>query len=649
MKRRVGFLLVGLCLLSVFPVSTQAQSPFFAEITPPILDNFPMIQAYLRVLDEEGGFLRDVQSGQIRVVEDGKVITNAHLTLLRPGAQIVIAINPGASFAVRDARAVSRFDLIHEALSTWAKSRRGSRLDDLSLLVTQSPGINHTSDSMRLVEALSALDLDLRNAQPSLDSLFQALQIATDAPPRRGMGTMVLWFTPPPEGEDIRTLDDLIAQARQRHIPVFVCMVASAGAFGTRGAEQLARLAKESGGTFYTFSGVETLPSIEELAEPFRNVYLVEYPSQIRQAGTHQIYIQIQKGSALLETAAQNFEINIQPPNPAFVNPPIQIVRQPPEIPISPAQQIPLEAYLPGEARLQIVVDFPDGRKRAIEYAALYVDHQLVDENRAPPFEEFTWDMHQITAPAAYILQAEVRDVYGMSGRSIETPVFVTFEQPVEDPLSLIRKNLSLISTLIAVAAGGILLLSLILSGKIHPRPLRAQRKRKRKSDPLTQPVVIENDLPMARPKSWLDQLQWSGPSAAPKAQAFLYRLSEREELTSSPPIPISSHVVIFGKDASKVHVVLDDGSISPVHARIQCDDQGMYRLVDEGSIAGTWLNYTPVSLGGAVLEHGDLVHFGRLGFRFMMRNPARVRKPVIISQKDILDKPPASEPNGNE
>jgi len=51
---------------------------------------------------------------------------------------------------------------------------------------------------------------------------------------------------------------------------------------------------------------------------------------------------------------------------------------------------------------------------------------------------------------------------------------------------------------------------------------------------------------------------------------------------------------------------------------------------MDEGSIAGTWVNYTPVSRNGADLEHGDMIHIGRTGFRFTIRQPKTVRRPVI-------------------
>jgi hypothetical protein len=38
-----------------------------------------------------------------------------------------------------------------------------------------------------------------------------------------------------------------------------------------------------------------------------------------------------------------------------------------------------------------------------------------------------------------------------------------------------------------------------------------------------------------------------------------------------------------------------------------------------------------PVPEDGQFLEHGDLVHLGRVGFRFALKNPDKVRKPVII------------------
>jgi predicted component of type VI protein secretion system len=84
-----------------------------------------------------------------------------------------------------------------------------------------------------------------------------------------------------------------------------------------------------------------------------------------------------------------------------------------------------------------------------------------------------------------------------------------------------------------------------------------------------------------------------------------------------------------FGNDPDKADQVLEDNSVEALHATLWREAEGVYHISDEGSTAGTWVNYTPVSKGGMRLEHGDLVHFGRAGFRFVIRDAKRLRKPV--------------------
>jgi predicted component of type VI protein secretion system len=77
--------------------------------------------------------------------------------------------------------------------------------------------------------------------------------------------------------------------------------------------------------------------------------------------------------------------------------------------------------------------------------------------------------------------------------------------------------------------------------------------------------------------------------------------------------------------------MVLNDPSVDPLHARLIRQDDGAFRLSDEGSVAGTWVNYILVSPDGASLEHGDLLHIGRVTFRFSLRQVKPARKPVAV------------------
>jgi predicted component of type VI protein secretion system len=119
-----------------------------------------------------------------------------------------------------------------------------------------------------------------------------------------------------------------------------------------------------------------------------------------------------------------------------------------------------------------------------------------------------------------------------------------------------------------------------------------------------------------------------------------LSRISEVDNLPVSTPLPITADKTVLGHDPDQATIVLDDISIEASHARLTRQADGSYRLADEGTIAGTWINYSPVSQGGSRLEHGDLIHIGKVGFRFTLRNPTRVRKPVVISGTDNQEIP---------
>jgi predicted component of type VI protein secretion system len=61
--------------------------------------------------------------------------------------------------------------------------------------------------------------------------------------------------------------------------------------------------------------------------------------------------------------------------------------------------------------------------------------------------------------------------------------------------------------------------------------------------------------------------------------------------------------------------------------------DDGGFLLLDNNSIAGTWVNYDPIPREGCRLAHGDMVHFGQLIYRFTLSMPPIVSIPKITVQ----------------
>ena len=137
-------------------------------------------------------------------------------------------------------------------------------------------------------------------------------------------------------------------------------------------------------------------------------------------------------------------------------------------------------------------------------------------------------------------------------------------------------------------------------------------------------------------PAAWVERFAWprpAQPSQAPLAQ--LVRLSENNQPLPGSPIAISIREVTIGRNPIEATCVLESPSVDGLHARLCQSEDGSFILKDEGSIAGTWVNYAPVSREGVHLEHGDLVHFGKIAFRFELGHPVHIRKPQVKPYKE--------------
>ena len=121
-----------------------------------------------------------------------------------------------------------------------------------------------------------------------------------------------------------------------------------------------------------------------------------------------------------------------------------------------------------------------------------------------------------------------------------------------------------------------------------------------------------------------------------PEAPAYLTRLTHGGEPASAVPIPVLEKDMTFGTDPVQSMRVLDDPSISPLHARIKRTEEGVFHIHDHGSVAGTWVNFEPVTREGRRLRHGDRIHFGQLMYRFDLNQPPAESEPKVTSKKSV-------------
>ncbi len=609
------FLSIYLLFTGLIPVHAQSQASTRISLYSLQTGSFPTITAGLDVFDSAGNVVTGLKPDAITMLEDKQPRPLKTLEEVQTGVEFALALDPGPAFAYRDANAVTRYDKIVQVIKDWIANHPDTLGDDLSLIPTYGTLSTHLEKTATFSEALAAYLPDPQSITPSLNTLARALDTVSEQPPQAGMKPAVLFITSPTPVEDLPTLQNLTERAAAQHVRVDVWIVASTDFFSTSGATALKDLAIQTGGQVAMFSGVEPLPGLEMYLAPLRNTYRLTYVSGILTSGGHNLAVQANLDGETLSSDAIPFELNIQPPNPILVSPPEQVVRRAPD-----ERTVDTTAFLPTQQALDIIIEFPDGRTRPLVSTTLLVDGQKVTENTSEPFDHFTWDLTGYAASGQHMLSVEAVDSLGLSKVSLGVPVTITVIKPKFGLLPFLARNRLWVALIAILFAGAVL--GVILGGgrrRHRPRPVdRASR-----IDPLTQPVVAD----MGRPHGRLPRKR-----PAKQADAYLVRLKDDGQPVTAPPIPINTPEITFGSDPLQVTRILDDPSVSPLHARL-LEKNGEYILSDEKSTAGTWVNYESLTAPRR-LQHGDILHIGRLSYRFMLHKAPERPAPIINSTK---------------
>jgi hypothetical protein len=635
--RGLWIIFVVLCAL---PQPVQAQNGLKASLAGVNTKNFPQIEAYLQMQDDQGRFYPGLQASDVQLTEDQTTLSLDGLDELRPGVQFVLAVSPGPAFAVHNSKGISRYDYIVQALGQWAQKRQGSNIDDLSLLTTGGTEFTHSSDPMQWSTALISATVDASQATPNLDTLIRAVEMAADPLPRPGMGHAVLFVSPPLESQAALSLENLTARANQLGVHIFTWVVTPPGAPVSKGMQDLIDLAAATGGQYANITGEDDIPDLEAYLEPLRSIYRLRYTSQIKSGGTHQISVDLQTPGGAITSPALAFDLSIQPPDPAFISPELEIVRKPPNAGSFTANltETPLSQYLPQKQNLQVLIDFPDGRRRALKRTMLYVDGQLVEEHTSPPFDRFTWDLTPYTQDGSHTLRVEAQDDLGLTGKSMDTDVTVKLDIPKPNIWRSLAGHIPVLAGLALLLIAALVLLAMILGGRLQPYAGKIPARFKRTRKPAAAPVTPAGEPATRRLSQWVNRLQWPQRGTIQAADAFLTRVQEGEGHASIPPVPLpSDEEITVGRDPEQATLLLDDPSVEALHASLK-KQNGVFVVQDLGSIAGTWVNYQPTAPEGTQLRHADLIYFGRVGFRFTLRQPGAQPKPKVINLRRRKD-----------
>jgi pSer/pThr/pTyr-binding forkhead associated (FHA) protein len=257
------------------------------------------------------------------------------------------------------------------------------------------------------------------------------------------------------------------------------------------------------------------------------------------------------------------------------------------------------------------LISFPDGVERDLQLAQFIVDGTVVAEQMEPPFDRFEWNLADYVETEDHALSIKVVDLFGFETRSIPQTVTVQVQPPPRG-LAALRPALGSVIAVVAVLILGVSLAVFLLS-----QDRRTQRE-------VTRREVLPRLNPIQRPTLMTQ--------AGKETEAFLVPLHP-----SGDPIPLVGVDVILGRDASLSAIVLEDPSVEGMHARLIRQARGTYLLRDQGSIAGTWVNFERTFETGRQLHHGDRIHIGRVQLRFELPESSSDSPVRISSARPII------------
>jgi hypothetical protein len=594
----------------------------------PDLSQFPTIGFYFGVYDASGNFINDLTNPDIQLLENGHSVTITELTKVQPGIQTIVAVTPSLIMGSRLTNTTTGYDVIRNALVQWAQSLKAGTPDDFSFSVPGGLQIVREKDPARLAQALQAYQPDFKPQQVNLVSLTQAIDLGTDPNPNTYMKRSILYVTALPSQDMLNSIPNLTSRAMQLGIRISIWLVAPPKDTGVQqSAAPLIEMARKTGGSFFIFTGSEALPDYNTDLASLRYLYHLSYNSVAKMGGEQTLGIHVGRPGLEINGTPLKYKLTIAPPNPMFLAPPAQIKRV-----LVPNQSrlVTEPQYDTKDVVLKALIEFPDGHPRQIKASRLYVDDKLVVENTRPPFDQFRWNLEAYTDSSSHMLRIEVEDVLGSVNTSINVPVDVVVDQPPGFSLSRLipvpLKGAGL-AILISLFVAGIVLLIVLLVPGIRSRFGRLSPKKTQiERDPLTQPVKIYQERVSAATHSPTVPRSLTGLSAP----ARLVRLSEGGHPLPASAILLNRREIVIGSDSAQATCLIEDPSVSKVHARLIYAD-GAFMIADANSVAGTWINYTPVSSLGVQLEHGDMIHIGRVAFRFELSVPPEPKKPRVV------------------
>jgi hypothetical protein len=603
-------------------------------------DDFPSITLRLQALDGENRHIEDLQG--LALYEDGQPVADFETRPLDIGVELFFVIDANSTIEDRDeAGGATRREKVRDSIIRYAERFMDpTQLDRVTIIVPEGiggrfvdrPGMIFANEVINAINFYQPDEID----DVALNRLlFMALDEAARTADEGRYQSIVL-FSDAANLADYPDMDAFASRAQEQGVTVHVVILGSRA--DTSEMDQARTLAEPTGGDIVHMPDPVDADALYEKLQGRGTLTEITYRSGIDGSGAHIISAEL--AGAQAETSV---DLSVEP---ALVR--LAVDNSRPILRVATDNETPLASIEPTQQPLVAQIDWPDQHRRAIESAALLVDGAEFPLDGSVLSDDglltFEWDISSLDS-GIYPLQVQVVDELGLVGVSPPLPLTIEVQRPMaaadEAPTEVIAPTAApaataapaldreqLTDNLVVTGAGIVLFVALLIILTVIVLLWRSRRQVPA-AVPVQAPVPppqapVAAGLPAAgppaagpvaaQPEPGMTQIELPAFAVARNVGAYLEVLENAPEHASF--IPLSGNNIVLGRDPRRVAISFKDRSVSRLHARI-LESHGDYRIYDEGSASGTYVNYERVSLAPRTLQDKDEIHFGRVHLRF--------------------------------
>lgn len=578
-------LLLTMVLLTGTAVLAQENTPDVAQlfITDSDVSSLPSVELHIYGRDAQGNPL-DLSQETLTIQQNGSAVGPIEYQGSHTAGTFtvfLIDIPPGV---------VEELPLLQQAIENFATA--GNMLEQVDSVAVYQVG---AAEAQQLLEP-TAFYNSVRNlfatpltpetgATALIDSSTSLLDELAALKPDQAMATSLVLVT---DGTDVVSTrfddDDLVDRALALGIPIHTIWLDNENiSTPSFGQDFLAGIAAQTGGIAVQLDNTNDLPLVWNRITSFRDQARIRYTVTALEAGTFPVTVSLATNSAI------SAETTVEIPN----NLPSVVLNLPTE---SRTLSLP-DLEEPVRLQFETTVSWLDGTERELTAVQLRVNGVTYDV-AVEDVTSFQADVSSLTYGDNSV-EMVIIDEQGIRANS-PIVVLTVNEGPREIPdeldagsglLGLVLRFLLVLFVLIVVLAGLIWLWRngrLTNLGRLIPRG-------------------------PSRPRQPFAQQQASYTPT--HTVAYLEVLEAVSQLSS--PIPLSMAVVRIGRSPNQANIAFEnDVTVSRLHASLMLEGNH-YRIFDEQSTSGTWVNERQVPEYGIQLIDGDEIHLGAVHLRF--------------------------------